>query len=50
MNEYNDNIKEEVRNANDIVDVVSKYVPLKRRGRIFLDFVRFILKNHLHFL
>lgn len=41
MNEYNDNIKEEVRNANDIVDVVSKYVPLKRRGRIFFGLCPF---------
>ena len=35
MNGYSDNIKEEVRSANDIVDVVSKYVSLKKRGRIF---------------
>ena len=41
MNGYNDDIKEEVRNANDIVDVISKYVPLKRRGRIFFGLCPF---------
>lgn len=38
---YNDEIKEEIRAANDIVDVVSKYVPLKRRGRIFFGLCPF---------
>ena len=38
---YNDEIKEEVRNSNDIVDVISKYVPLKRRGRIFFGLCPF---------
>lgn len=38
---YNDEVKEEVRAANDIVDVVSKYVPLKRRGKIFFGLCPF---------
>lgn len=41
MIQYNDEIKEEVRAANDIVDVISKYVPLKRRGRIFFGLCPF---------
>ena len=50
MNGYSDNIKEEVRSANDIVDVVSKYVSLKKRGRIFFGLCPFILRNLLRFL
>ncbi len=38
---YNDEIKEEIRSANDIVDVISSYVPLKRRGRIFFGLCPF---------
>ena len=41
MIQYNDEIKEEVRSANDIVDVVSKYVPLKRKGKIFFGLCPF---------
>lgn len=41
MIQYNDEIKEEVRSANDIVDVISKYVPLKRRGKIFFGLCPF---------
>lgn len=41
MNGYSDEIKEEIRASNDIVDVVSKYVPLKKRGRIFFGLCPF---------
>ena len=30
---YSEEIIDEVRNRNDIVDVISKYVSLKRKGR-----------------
>ena len=33
MVQYNDELKEEIRAANDIVDVVSQYVTLIKRGR-----------------
>ncbi len=35
MARYNDEIIEEIRNSNDIVDVISQYVVLKRSGRNF---------------
>lgn len=35
MARYSDEVIEEVRNSNDIVDVVSQYVVLKRSGRNF---------------
>lgn len=35
MLKYSDEIIEEVRNSNDIVDVISQYVVLKRSGRNF---------------
>lgn len=35
MARYSDEIIEEIRNSNDIVDVVSQYVVLKRNGRSF---------------
>ena len=33
MVQYNDELKQEIRNANDIVDVISQYVILKRSGK-----------------
>ena len=33
MVQYNDELKQEIRNANDIVDVISKYVTLTKRGK-----------------
>ena len=33
MVRYSDELKDEIRNSNDIVDVVSQYVTLKRSGR-----------------
>ena len=47
---YSDDIIEEVRQKNDIVDVVSQYVRLTRRGSTYLDSVRFIMKKLLRFL
>ena len=41
MVSYTDELKEEIRSANDIVDVVSQYVILKRSGRNFFFFVPF---------
>jgi len=35
MIQYSDELKEEIRGANDIVDIVSQYVTLKRSGRNF---------------
>ena len=35
MVQYSDELKEEIRAANDIVDVISNYVTLKRSGRTF---------------
>ena len=33
-----EHIIENVRQASDVYDVVSEYVPLKKRGRNFLDY------------
>ena len=40
---YSDDIIEEVRMKNDIVDVVSQYVKLNKRGSTY--FVRFIMRK-----
>ena len=37
MVQYNDELKEKVRAANDIVDIVSQYVTLKKHGRNYFD-------------
>ena len=41
MVQYNDELKQEIRNANDIVDVVSQYVILKRSGRNYMGLCPF---------
>ena len=41
MVQYTDDLKEEVRSANDIVDVISQYVTLKRSGRNFFGLCPF---------
>ena len=41
MVSYTDELKEEIRSANDIVDVVSQYVTLKRSGRNFFGLCPF---------
>lgn len=38
---YSENIIEEVKSANDIIDVVSKYVSLKRRGNAYFGLCPF---------
>ena len=44
MSEY-DEVKEEVRTANDIVDVVSRYVSLKKKGRTYFGLCPFHSEN-----
>lgn len=41
MVQYNDELKQEIRNANDIVDVISQYVILKRSGKNFMGLCPF---------
>ena len=46
---YPDELIEEVRTRNDIVDVISDYVRLQKREAPISDCVRFIMKNRLRF-
>ena len=46
---YSDDIIEEVRMKNDIVDVISQYVKLTRRGAPILGCVPSIMKKPLPF-
>ena len=41
MVQYSDELKEEIRSANDIVDVISQYVTLKRSGRNYFGLCPF---------
>ena len=41
MVQYSDDLKEEIRAANDIVDVISQYVTLKRSGRNYFGLCPF---------
>ena len=41
MVRYSDELIEEIRNSNDIVDVVSQYVVLKRSGRNYFGLCPF---------
>lgn len=41
MARYSDEFIEEIKNSNDIVDIISQYVVLKRRGRNFLGLCPF---------
>jgi DNA primase len=41
MVQYTDELKEEIRSANDIVDIVSQYVTLKRSGRNYFGLCPF---------
>ena len=38
---YNDELIEEIKNSNDIVDIISQYVILKRSGRNFFGLCPF---------
>lgn len=42
---YSDDIIEEVRMKNDIVDVVSQYVKLNKRGSTYSGCVRSIMRK-----
>ena len=46
---YSDDIIEEVRIKNDIIDVISGYVRLQKREALILDCARFIMKNRRRF-
>ena len=41
MARYSDELVDEIRNSNDIVDVISQYVVLKRSGRNFFGLCPF---------
>ncbi|MBR3696939.1 MAG: hypothetical protein IKM97_01505 [Clostridia bacterium] len=41
MIQYSEELKEEIRAANDIVDVISQYVTLKRKGRNYFGLCPF---------
>lgn len=41
MVRYSDELIDEIRNSNDIVDVISQYVVLKRSGRNFMGLCPF---------
>ena len=42
---YSDDLIEEVRSKNDIVDVISDYVKLQRKGSSYFGLALFIMKN-----
>lgn len=46
---YSDDIIEEVRSRNDIVDVISQYVRLSKRAVPISDSARFIMKKQAPF-
>ena len=41
MVRYSDELIDDIKNSNDIVDIISQYVILKRRGRNFLGLCPF---------
>ena len=41
MAQYSNELKEEIRSSNDIVDVISQYVILKRSGRNYFGLCPF---------
>lgn len=42
---YSDEIIEEVRSKNDIVDVISSYVKLQKKEALILDSVHFTMRS-----
>ena len=46
---YPDEVIEEVRMKNDIVDVISGYVKLQKKGANYFGLCLSIMKNHLPF-
>lgn len=47
---FSDDIIEEVRSRNDIVDVIGQYVHLTKKGSTILDCVLFIMRKQDRFL
>lgn len=46
---YSDEVIEEVRARNDVVDVIGGYIHLQKKEATILDCVRFTMKSHRHF-
>ena len=46
---YSNEIIDEVRSANDIVDVVSSYVKIQKKVQIIWGFDHYMQRNLLHF-
>ena len=49
MVRYSDELLDEIKSKNDIVDIVSQYVVLKEQAEITWDYVHFIKKNPVQF-
>ena len=47
---YSEELIEEVRSRNDIVDVISGYVRLQKKGSSYFGLCRSIMRNHRLFL
>ena len=46
MNYYPEDVIEEVRLSNDLVEVVSEYIRLEKKGGGILHYALFIVKRH----